>query len=103
MAGSKDGGESQDKQNHHRQAVMWHRLRRRIAGWMLEGREADAGELATQLDEPLGWVAYNLRVLAKCRVLKAVPKCNPTPPRYRWGPEAQWAREMLADDDQKDA
>jgi hypothetical protein len=103
MAGSKDGGDNRGKQNHCRQAVIWHRLHWRVAHRMLDGEEAGADELATELDEPRGWVAYHLRVLVKCRVLKVVPKCNPAPPRYRWGREAQWARDMLTDDDEKAA
>lgn len=103
MAGPRDGGESRDKEDRLRRAALYQPLRRRVARRLLaEGEEASAGELAAALEAKRGRVAYHLRVLAKRGVLRVVPKRNPAPPRYRWGPDAQWAREMLADDEGKD-
>jgi helix-turn-helix protein len=102
MAGPRDGGESRNEESHYRRAALCHPLRRRIARRLAGGEEASAHELASELGAPRGRVAYHLGVLVKRRVLKVVPRCNPTPPRYRWGPDAQWARDMLAEDE-KDA
>ncbi|HET9163615.1 MAG TPA: helix-turn-helix domain-containing protein [Solirubrobacterales bacterium] len=82
--------------------MLCHPLRRRIARRLAGGEEASALELAAALGASRGRVAYHLGVLVKHRVLQVVPRCNPTPPRYRWGPEAQWARDILAEDE-KDA
>ena len=98
MAGSNDGGESRGEHSHHHRAVIWQRLRWVIAQRMLDGRRAGAEELATELGEPRGWIAYHLRVLARCRVLKAVSQCNPATPRYRWGPDAGWARDIVQEE-----
>jgi DNA-binding transcriptional ArsR family regulator len=106
MAGPSDGRESRDTQSRYRRAALEQPLRRRIARRLAEGGEASAVELAAALEAPLGRVAYHLRVLRRRRVLRVVPRRNPTPPRYRWGPDAQWARAMLADEgtgDEKDA
>lgn len=70
---------------------------------MADGEEASGAELAAELEATPGSVAYHLRVLCRWRVLRMAPSCNPAPPRYRWGPDAEWAREMLAREDEKDA
>jgi DNA-binding transcriptional ArsR family regulator len=102
MGRPRDGGESRDKQSHYRRAALFHPLRRRIARRMADGGEASAIKLAAELRAPRGRVAYHLRVLVKRQVLQAVPTCNPAPPRYRWDAQAQWARDLLAEDE-KDA
>jgi DNA-binding transcriptional ArsR family regulator len=102
MGEPRDGGESRDKQSHERRAALSHPLRRRIARRIADGREASLLELAAELREPRGRVAYHLAVLVKHRALQVAPRQDSAPPRYRWGAEAQWARELLAEDE-KDA
>lgn len=101
MAGSKDSGERRDKENHYRHAALFHQLRQRILRLMFDGREAGVGEIAAELDEPRGRIAYHLRVLVRRDALKGVARCRPAPPLYRWSPQAQWARKMLGGDDEQ--
>lgn len=103
VAGSSDRGESRDKESRHRRAALLQPLRRRIARRLCDGEEASAGELATELGETLGGVAYHLCVLRRQGVLRAVPRRGPAPPRYRWHPDAVWADELLAEEDEKGA
>jgi DNA-binding transcriptional ArsR family regulator len=97
MAGSEDGGRSRDREDRYRRAALRHPLRQRIARLMAGRAEASAAELAGEVDEPLGRVGYHLRVLNRRGVLRAVPKVNPNPPRYRWSSQAQWARRALGE------
>ena len=99
MAGPRDRGESRNEKSHYRRAALCHPLRRRIAQRLAGGEEASVHELATALGAPRGRVAYHLSVLLKRGVLQVAPRCNPTSPRYRWGPDAQWARDLLAEDE----
>lgn len=98
MAGSSDREHA--RENHYRHAAMFHPLRQRISHLLVDGAEAAAVELAAKLEQPLGRVGYHLRVLVKRRVLKVVPRRRPTPPLYRWSDDAQWAREMLVEEDE---
>ncbi len=102
MAGPRDGGESRGKEARYRRAALHQPLRRRIARRLAEGEEACADELASELGAPRGRVAYHLSVLLSRRVLQVVPRRNPAPPRYRWGPDAQWARDVLAEEERKE-
>jgi DNA-binding transcriptional ArsR family regulator len=95
MAGTGGGGKRRDKENHYRQATLAHPLRQRILRLILDGTEADAAEIAAELDEALGRIAYHLRILVKRDALKVVARRRPSPARYRWSPHAQWARKML--------
>jgi len=79
---------------------MLHPLRRRIGRMLADGREAGTAELAAELKAPPARVAYHLRVLFRGGVLKAVPSGHPSPPVYRWSPQAGWARKLLGDDDE---
>lgn len=99
MAGS-SGGKEHDKENHYRQAAMFHPLRQRIARLLSGGGEVAAGELSAKLEQPLGRIAYHLRILVRRRVLRVVPKRRPAPPRYRWSEDARWAQEMLVEEDE---
>jgi DNA-binding transcriptional ArsR family regulator len=104
MAGPpRDGGERRDKESHYRRAALEHPLRLRIARRLAGGEEASRGELAVELEAAPSRVAYHLRLLRRRRVLQVAPRRNPAPPRYRWGPDAEWALEMLAGKDEKDA
>lgn len=98
MAGPRDGGESRDEESHYRRAALFQPLRKRIARHLAEGEEASAAELAAALGAPRGRVAYHLMVLLSRRIVRVVPRRNPAPPRYRWEPEAEWARELLAEE-----
>jgi DNA-binding transcriptional ArsR family regulator len=98
MAGSGGGGERRDKKSHYRRAVLEHPLRRRILRLMLDGTDANAGEIAAELGEALGRIAYHLRVLVRREALKVVARRRPAPASYRWSPQAQWARKMLGED-----
>ncbi|HEX6687917.1 MAG TPA: helix-turn-helix domain-containing protein [Solirubrobacterales bacterium] len=97
MAGSGDGRKRRDKTNHYRHGALWHPLRRRILRLMFDGREADAGEIAIELNETLNKILYHLRVLLRREALKATARGRPAPALYRWSPQAQWAREMLSE------
>ncbi len=101
MAGSKDGGKRRDQENHYRCAALLHPLRHRILRLMLAGTEAGVAEIAAELEEPPGRIAYHLRVLARRDALQVVPKCRPAPPLYRWSPDAGWARKMLGEIDEQ--
>ncbi len=93
-------GDEQDRENHYRRATMLHPSRQRIARRLSDGEEASTAALAAQLEEPAGRVAYHVRVLVRRGVLKVVPRRRPKPPLYRWSADAQWAREMLAKEDE---
>jgi hypothetical protein len=97
MAGSKDGREGRDKEHHHRRAALAHPLRQGILRLMLSGMEAGATEIAAELGEAPGRVAYHLCVLRRRRALRAVARDRPAPPFYRLAPQALWARKMLAE------
>jgi hypothetical protein len=87
-----------ESESHYRRAAMFHPLRQRI-GRLLSGGvpEVGAGELSAELEQPVGRIAYHLRVLVRRRVLKVVPRRRPAPPLYRWSEDAGWAREMLVE------
>jgi DNA-binding transcriptional ArsR family regulator len=95
MAGFKRGGKRRDDENDDRRAALLHPLRNRILRLMLGGGEAGAAEIAAELDEAPGRIAYHLRVLVRHEALKVVPKCRPTPPHYRWPPDGDWFRKVL--------
>lgn len=80
-------------------AVMLHPLRQRIGRLLLDDRESGAAEIAAELEEAPATIAYHLRLLFRRQVLKAVPSGRPSPPVYRWSPEAGWARKLLGEDD----
>jgi Helix-turn-helix domain len=98
MAGSSD--RERERESHYRRAAMFHPLRQRIARSLSGGVEAAAGELSAKLEQPRGRIAHHLRILVRRRVLKVVPRRRPAPPLYRWSDDAQWAREMLVEEDQ---
>jgi DNA-binding transcriptional ArsR family regulator len=97
MAGSKDGRERRDKEHHYRRAAVSHPLRQEILCLMLDGMEAGAAEIAAELGEAPGRIAYHLRVLARRRALKGRAKDPPAPPCYRLAPQALWVRKMLTE------
>lgn len=97
MAGSSD--REQAREDHYRRAAMFHPLRQRIARLLLSGAEVGADELSTKLEQPLGTIGHHLRVLRRRGVLKVVPRRRPTPPLYRWADDAEWAREMLVEEE----
>jgi DNA-binding transcriptional ArsR family regulator len=100
MAGTGGGGERRDKEDHYRYAALAHPLRRQILRPMLDGREIGAAEIAAELGEPLGRIAYHLRVLVKRDGLTVAAQKPPAPARYRWSSQARWARKMLGEDGQ---
>lgn len=95
MAGPKDSGRRREREDHYRRAALMHPLRQRILRLMLDRTAAGGDGIAAELEQPLGRIAYHLRVLVRCRALRVVPKRRPAPPLYRWSPQAQWARKML--------
>lgn len=99
MAGSSD--REQAREDHYRRAAMFHPLRQRIARLLSSGSEATAVELSTKLQQPLGTIGHHLRVLRRRGVLRAVPRRRPTPPRYRWSDDAEWARGLLVDGEEE--
>jgi DNA-binding transcriptional ArsR family regulator len=99
MAASSDGRE-REGENHYRCATMFHPLRQRIASSLSGDVELVPAELAAKLEQPLGRIGYHLRILLGRRVLKVVPRRRSAPPRYRWSDDAEWAREMLIEEDE---
>jgi len=97
MAGSKDGRESRDKEQHYRRAALVHPVRQEILRLMLDGVEAGAAEIGAELGEAPGAIAYHLRVLTRRRALKGIAKDAPAAPYFRLAQNALWAREMLAE------
>ena len=97
MAGFEHGREHRDVEHHYRRAALAHPVRQAILCLMLDGMEAGAVEIAAELGEAPGRVAYHLRVLTKRRALKGIAKDSPAPPCFRLAPQALWARKMLAE------
>lgn len=93
MAGSGDGKHC-DREHHYRCAAVLHPLRQRILRLTADGREAGLAEIASQLEEPRGRVAYHLEVLLKRGALKVAPGSEAAP-LYTWSSDAEWARKML--------
>ncbi|HKB52297.1 MAG TPA: helix-turn-helix domain-containing protein [Solirubrobacterales bacterium] len=98
--GSEEGGKRRDKESHYRCATLLHPLRERILRLTRSDEEVGLSDIAAELDEAPGRVAYHLRVLIRRNALKVVPKCRPAPPLYRWSPAAEWARKMLDEIDE---
>ncbi len=98
MAGS--GDRESKRESHYRRAAMFHPLRQHLVRLLSDGVEVAAAELSGKLEQPQGRVGYHLRVLARRRALKVVPRRRPTPPLYRWSKDARWARKLLAEEDE---
>lgn len=99
MAESGHGKGGSGGRQRRRCAVMLHPLRQWIGRLLVNGREADAAEIAGELEESPARVAYHLRLLFRGGVLDAIPPGGPSAPIYRWSPEAGWARKLLDEDD----
>lgn len=102
MAGSKGSKKRRDR-NHGILAALQHPTRRRILRLLADGRKVSPSALATELDEPLGRVAYHARVLARCGALKAAGerRAGGTTQRfYRRSLDAKWAQGMLEEEDE---
>lgn len=97
MAGSKDGRERRDKEQHFRRAALAHPVRQGILCLMLDGMEAGAAEIAAELGQAPGTIAHHLRVLTRRGALRGIAKDRPAPPYFRLAPHALWARKMLAE------
>jgi DNA-binding transcriptional ArsR family regulator len=83
-------------------SAVGHPLRRRIIRAYLDGSVEcpSAGELATALDERVGQVAYHLKTLAKCDLLRPVQGGNgqeADAPHYGWalGVDPDWLLVIL--------
>lgn len=83
-------------------SAVGHPLRRRIIRAYLDGSVEcpSAAELAEALDHRVGQVAYHLKTLAKCELLRPVQSGNgreAEEPHYGWalGVEAEWLRVIL--------
>jgi len=102
MAGSRDSGcgEGEDRR---RCAAVLHPLRRGVLRLLRDDRALDMDEIAAELDRPPARVAVHVRVLVRCGALKIEPRTKPNRPRYRWAPEADWARKLLDEIDEGDA
>jgi hypothetical protein len=92
-------GEMDDR---YRRAALAHPVRQRILRLMLDGMEAGAIELAAELDEAPGRIAYHLLVLTRRRALRGIARGPAAPPDFRLAPQALWARKMLAEFDERD-
>jgi DNA-binding transcriptional ArsR family regulator len=102
MAGSRDSGcgEGEDRR---RCATVLHPLRRAILRLLGDDRELDVEEIAAELEQPQARVAAHVRVLVRHEALKIEPRTKPNRPRYRWSPDADWARKLLDEFDEGDA
>lgn len=79
-----------------------HPLRRRIIRAFLGGevQRATASELAEVMDQRVGQVAYHLKTLAKCEILRSTRGGDghePENPHYGWalGVHSDWLWAML--------
>lgn len=97
MVEPEGGKERRDRKEHYRRAALFHPLRRGIVKLTCSGVEATAIEIAGELGEELGRVGYHVRVLVRRGALAVVPRRRPAPPLYRLSSEAEWARRMLAE------
>jgi DNA-binding transcriptional ArsR family regulator len=95
MAGSETDGGHHGEESNFRRAALLHPLRGRILRRVCGGGEIGARELSAELDVAPGRIAYHLRLLARRRALKIVPRRRPAAPLYRLSPDADWVREML--------
>jgi DNA-binding transcriptional ArsR family regulator len=105
VAGTGDGREGRGKRSrreHLRLAALFHPRRQAILWLLLDGREAEAGEIAAALGADRGRIGYHLRVLVKRGVLQGVAR-GASPALYRWSPGASWARKMLKKSEEQDA
>lgn len=99
MAGTEGGEGRRDRKAHYRLAAISHPLREAILHLLSGGRRADEVEIAAELDEERGRVAYHLRLLVRHDALKAAARGR-SRALYRWAPEAHWARKLLGKDDE---
>ena len=102
MEEPKHEGDDRDEQSRRQRMLLSNPLRRRIARLLAEGKEATATELAREFDAPTGQVAHHLELLRRAGALLGASKRDGSPRRYRWGPDEDWAREALADDDEEE-
>lgn len=102
MAGSRDSGCGEGEDRRRCGAVL-HPLRRGILRLLRDGGELGIDELAAELDEPAARVAVHVRVLVRHGALKIEPRTKPNRHRYRWSPDADWARKLLDEFDEGDA
>jgi predicted ArsR family transcriptional regulator len=103
MAGLEDWGKPENREGHYQCAAVLHPLRGRVLRLMLGGREMSVADLAAELGQARGRIAYHLRVLIKRKALKVRSGCGSGPPLYRWAPQAHWARKMLEEIDARSA
>ncbi|HEY7456178.1 MAG TPA: helix-turn-helix domain-containing protein [Solirubrobacterales bacterium] len=103
MAGIDDRGHARDKKFRQRRAVLGQPSRNRIARLFLGEEELSVGEVAVRLEQVPARVAYHLRLLRRHGVVDVAPKRNPRPPHYRWGRDAEWAREVLVSEQEEES
>ena len=65
MAGYEDEQERRGIEQRYRRAALAHPMRRGILRLLLDGKEADVVEIATELNEAPGRIAYHLLVLTR--------------------------------------
>jgi DNA-binding transcriptional ArsR family regulator len=78
--------------------ALGHPMRRRILREMAQVEESSPRDLAETLSEPLSNVAYHVRVLTECDVLRLIgtrPVRGSTQHFYRAIVEPEWARSAL--------
>lgn len=102
MAESRDSGYGKGEDRRRCGAVL-HPLRRGILRLLRDGGELGLEEIAAGLDQPPARVAAHVRILVRCGALKVEPRIKPNRPRYRWSPDADWARKLLDEFDKRDA
>jgi len=102
MAGTEGGEGRRDRKKHYRLAAISHPLRQAILRLLSGGRQADAVEIAAELDEERGRIAYHLRLLFRRGALKAAARGR-SAALYRRAPQAHWVRKLLGKDDEGEA
>lgn len=101
---SKKRRKGRRKKNRALIASLGHPLRREILRRMSDGRKTSPSELAEELDEPLGNVAYHVRVLSEGGALKADGEQQVRGAKqhfYRSSVEDEWVESMLEEDEEQ--
>jgi DNA-binding transcriptional ArsR family regulator len=102
MAGFEDEQERRGIEQRYRRAALAHPVRQGILRLLLDGMEAGAVEIAAELNEAPGRIAYHLLVLTRRKAVRGAARDRPASACFRLAPQALWARKMLIELDKED-